>query len=225
MNATQLSGQVGQMAPEALRRLRVSLLLEERWLENLGARPRVRSLGGGQYAAWGRKVDAEVSSAEAELLRRKAALVAATENAVARRLERLSTQNFELVCSLLLERQGWLRSEIVRRSEEVVYLGLWAGPQSSVRALASVRLGGAAVDRRAVGELRAGLLAKGFDVGILLSARRIDDEGQAELERGRGVEVLAQAQIAERLTALEIGVVGTARGEPVIDAGFWAELE
>ena len=58
-----------------------------------------------------------------------------------------------------------------------------------------------------------------------LAARRLDSEGQAELERGRGVELWTQPQLAARLLDAEIGVLGSERGEPMIDPELWAELE
>src|SRR5262249_34093151 len=151
-------------------------------------RPRLRNLGGGQFALEERKLEPELGRAECELLERSERLAEATRAAIRRRLGRMSAASFEALLRMLLERMGLSALELVRRGEGVAYVGAArAAGIETKRVLVSIRPGDAPIDRRAVGELRAGLKARGFTEGWLLAAGSLSSDGRSELKAGADI--------------------------------------
>jgi hypothetical protein len=175
---------------EVVRQLRAALVREARDREADGLRARVRALGGGHYALADRKLDQELVPIERELADKAQRLREATQNAVRRRIQRLPPPAFEALGRALADKLGITGVELVRRGDGVAYYG---GQKTlgvaSVKTLIAMRPGEAEVGRRAVGELRAGLAARGYDEGLLLAGGRAAQDGLTELKAGTGVVV------------------------------------
>ena len=75
----------------------------------------------------------------------------------------------------------------------------------TMRMLIALRPGEGEINRRAVGELRAGLAAKGYDEGLLLGAGRPNAEALTELKQG-GVTLYDGAALASLLVKHGLGV-------------------
>ena len=170
---------------EVVRQVRAALVREQRDREADGLRPRVRNLGGGNFVSVDRKLDQELVPLERELGDKASRLREATRAAVRRRIKSLQPPAFEALGRALLDKLGVINVELVRRGDGVAYYGgqKQAGV-GQVRTLVAMRPGDVEISRRAVGELRAGLQAKGFDEGLLLAAGRASQEALAELKAG-----------------------------------------
>ena len=180
-----------------MRLVRAALVREQRDRDADGLRPRIRALGGGNYATVDRKLDPELMQAEREL--------AVERRAPARRHPRRRAPSpraacrpppFDALGRTLADKLGITGLELLRRGEGVTY---WGGTRTAgvgtVRTLVALRAGEGEVNRRAVGELRAGLAAKGYDEGLLFSAGRPNGEALAELKAG-GVTLYDGAALA-----------------------------
>jgi hypothetical protein len=216
-----LSGQPN----EVLRQVRAALVREVREREAEGLRARVRSLGGGNYALVDRKLDQDLAQAERELADKAARQREATRMALRRRLGRLPPPAFEALARVLLDKLGVTNVEMVRRGEGVVYFGgvrqLGAGV---LKTLVAVRAGEAELGRRAVGELRAGLQARGYDEGLLLGAGRLGQDGAAELKSGSGVVLHDGLSLATLLIKHGLGVRRLHLPVDYLDLEFLGEL-
>jgi hypothetical protein len=210
---------------EVVRQVRAALVRELRDREADGLRARVRNLGGGNWALVDRKLDPELAQAERELADKAARQREATRLALRRRLGRLSPASFEALGRALLDKLGVVGIELVRRGEGVAYFGgqhqLGVGMRKTLVAL---RPGEADIHRRAVGELRAGLAARGYDEGLLLAAGRLNDEGRAELKAGGGVVVHDGQSLAALLVKHGLGVRRLHLPVEYLDLELLAEL-
>jgi hypothetical protein len=92
------------------------------------------------------------------------------------------------------------------------------------KTLVAVRPGEAEISRRAVGELRAGLAARGFDAGILLAAGRASGEALAELKAGTGVTVYDGQALAGLLAKHGVGLKRGLIPVEYLDLELFAEL-
>ncbi len=214
--------------PQELWRLvRAAAVAERRAREAAGLRPRIRSLGGGNFGLGDRRLDGELMQYERELGERTARLSEATRVALQRRLGRLSPPAFEAFGRLLLERMGLVRVELVKRGEGVAYHGgerLRGGHK--LRVLIALRPGEGQIGRRAVGELRAGLKARQFDEGLLLSAGRGGSDVEAELAAGAGtIELYDGEGITQLASRLGVGIVKRAVVVDTIDMELLDELQ
>jgi Restriction endonuclease len=212
-------------APADLVRVaRAALARELRERDTEGLRPRVRALGGGHYATVDRKLDPELAQAEKELADRAARLRDATRAAVRRRLGRMAPAAFEALGRTLCDKLGVTGLELVRRGEGVTY---WGGTRPSgvatVRTLVAFRPGEGEVNRRAIGELRAGLAAKGYDEGLLFAAGRPNGEALAELKNG-GVTLYDGAALAQLLIKHGLGVRRVVMPVDYLDLELFTEL-
>ena len=88
------------------RSLRGALIREQRQRDSEGLRPRMRSLGQGQYSLGERKLEPELYTAERDLIDRLSRTREATRVALRRRLRSMAAGPFELMMRLLLERMG-----------------------------------------------------------------------------------------------------------------------
>jgi restriction endonuclease Mrr len=210
---------------DLVRLTRAALLREQRESEAEGLRPRLRALGGGNYGTVDRKLDPELLSAERDLGERAARLRDATRTAVRRRLARMSPAAFDALGRTLCDKLGITGLELLRRGEGVTY---WGGTSmrgvGAVRTLVALRPGEAEITRRGVGELRAGLAAKGYDEGLLLSAGRPNAEALAELKVG-GVRLYDGQALAGLLMKHGLGVRRVAMPVDYLDLDFFGELQ
>lgn len=91
--------------------------------------------------------------------------------------------------------------------------------------LVGVRAGDWPVDRRGVGELRAGLDAKDLPRGFLLAPQELSAEARAELDRrGRPVHALVGARMVRALASSGIGVVSTSVPVQYLDVELFDEV-
>jgi hypothetical protein len=189
------------------RSLRAALLRESRQRDSDGLRPRIRTVGPGQYMLSERKLESEVYNAERELLDRLNRTREATRVALRRRLRQLPAGAFELLMRLLVERLGMLNAELVKRGEGVAY---YAGVQSrgsrTIKTLVAIRPGEAELTREAVGELRAGLRQRSFDEGLLLCAGRASAPALTEAGAAPGIDLYDQDALTDLLMRHQIGV-------------------
>jgi len=104
----------------------------------------------------------------------------------------------------------------------------WGGARAagvtSMRTLVALRPGEGEINRRAVGELRAGLAAKGFDEGLLLAGGTPNAEALAELKNGAGVTLYDGAALAQLLLRNGLGVRRLSLPVDYLDADFFSEL-
>ena len=215
----------GRPQPEVVREVRMALHGELSGRTHKGLRPRLRALGGGNYAVIDRKLDDELLHAERALEVALERAQAAAVTAVRRRLSKLSPFSFEQLGRLCAESLGVERPTLVKRGEGVSYYG---GERSlgafRSRVLIGVRTGEAELQRRAVGELRAGLDARGFDEGFLFALGRLSGDAREELRSGRAVTVYDGDSIAAFLVDRKLGVRVQHAPVPYVDVDFFAEL-
>ncbi len=215
----------GRPQPEIVRETRMALFGELSSRPARGLRARIRSLGGGNYGSLDRKLDEELLSAERAVEQALDRLTIATNAAVRRKLTRLSPFSFEQLGRLIAESLGVERPSLVKRGEGVAYFGgeRQIGAIRS-RVLIGIRPGEAELGRRAVGELRAGLDARGFDEGFLVGLGRLSAEGREELRAGRAVTVYDGDSISALLNEKRLGVRVTYAPIAYFDPDFFAEL-
>jgi len=189
------------------RAIRVALVREQRHRDSEGLRPRIRTLGPGQYALGERKLEPELYNAERELLDRASRTREATRVALRRRLRQLPPGAFELMMRLLLERMGMVGAEIVKRGEGVAYYGgnISRGGRS-LKVLVAIRPGEGELSREAVAELRAGVRLRSFDEGLVLCAARAGGAALTELAAAPGIELYDQDALTELLIRQHLGV-------------------
>jgi hypothetical protein len=132
---------------------------------------------------------------------------------------------FEALGRTLCDKLGLAGLELIRRGEGVAY---WGGTRAagvgSLRTLVALRPGEAEINRRAVGELRAGLAAKGFDEGLLLGGGRPNAEALAELKNGGPISLYDGAALAQLLMRHGLGVRRALVPVDYLDLEFFAEL-
>ncbi|MCU1280897.1 MAG: hypothetical protein JWM53_4443, partial [bacterium] len=210
---------------DLVRLARAALVREQREREAEGLRPRVRALGGGNYGTVDKKLDPELLQAERELGERAARMRDATRVAVRRRLGRMAPAAFDALGRTLSDKLGITGLELLRRGEGVTY---WGGARprgvATTRVLVAFRPGEGEVNRRAVGELRAGLAAKGYDEGLLFAAGRPNGEALAELKQG-GVTLYDGAALAALLVRHGLGVKRVSMPIDYLDLDFFFELQ
>ena len=189
------------------RAMRVALVREQRHRDSEGLRPRIRTVGPGQYVLGERKLEPELYNAERELLYRASRTREATRVALRRRLRQLPAGAFELLMRLLLERMGMMGTEIVKRGDGVVYYGGMIGRGGrSLKVLAAIRPGEGELSKEAVGELRAGVRLRGFDEGMVLCAARAGGAAVTEVCAAPGIELYDQDALTELMIRQHLGV-------------------
>jgi hypothetical protein len=212
--------------PELWRAVRAGVVAELRAREANGQRPRVRPMGGGNYALGDRRLDGELLQYEREVSDRAARLAEATRAALHRRVSRLSPYAFETFGRLFLEKLGISSVELVKRGDGVAYFGgLRARGNRKSKVLVAIRPGEGELSRRAVGELRAGLKARNFDEGLLIAVARAGAEAQAELAAGAGpVELFDGDALIAASAKLGLGVVRRSMPIESLDVELLTEL-
>jgi len=165
---------------EAWRVMRTALAAEPRERLRAGMRPRVRSAGAGLYALARRPPDAELERAEQVFGEARRALRERTAAALERRIAELPAPAFEALARVLLQREGFGPATFVKRVDGTIYVEALRGrgPRSS-RCLVAFKYGGGSGGRRAIGELREGIRARGQDEGLLMLAGRLAEDAIA----------------------------------------------
>ena len=211
---------------EAWRVMRAALASEPKERLRAGLRPRVKSAGSGLYALSRRVPDADLEKAEFVFGEARRALRERTLAAVEQRLGDLPPASFEALVRVILQREGFGPATFVKKVEGTIYVEALRGRGfRPSKCLIALRPGVAAAGRRALGELRAGIRARGQDEGVLLLAGRLADDAIAEWKQsGQPVEVVDGPALAETCVRHGIGVISSPVTVDLIDADFFAEL-
>jgi len=222
---------------EAWRVMRTALAAEPRERLRAGMRPRVRSAGAGLYALARRPPDAELERAEQVFGEARRALRERTAAALERRIAELPAPAFEALARVLLQREGFGPATFVKRVEGTIYVEALRGRGArSSRCLVAFKFGPGSAGRRALGELREGIRARGQDEGLLMLAGRVADDGIAEWKKasdGSGrpdgkstppIEIADGAAMAETCIRHGVGVINTMVSVDFVDADFFADI-
>jgi len=222
---------------EAWRVMRTALAAEPRERLRAGMRPRVRSAGAGLYALARRPPDTELERAEQVFGEARRALRERTAAALERRIAELPAPAFEALARVLLQREGFGPATFVKRVDGTIYVEALRGRGSrSSRCLVAFKFGSGSAGRRAIGELREGIRARGQDEGLLMLAGRVADDGIAEWKKasdGRGqtdpkpappIEIADGAAMAETCIRHGVGVINTMVSVDFVDADFFADI-
>jgi len=211
---------------EVWRAIRSALAGDARLRQAQGLRIRARHQGAGLFTLTTARLEDNLRAAEEALAGRWQDLGRATFAALAARVGRLPLAALEQLARIYLGHAGVRDVVRVKRANETWYLsGAQKRGSRTVRLLVGVRSGGGEVGRQAIGELRAGIEAKGLDEGLLLAAGRLSPDGARELEAGgRPVTVFAGESLAEELAARGVGVVRTNLPVAYLDIDLLAEL-
>jgi hypothetical protein len=212
-------------ASEIARQVRAALIRDERERHVEGLRHRFLNLGGGLFALAEKRLEPELLPLERELADRAGRVRDATRAAIRRRLLRLAPAAFEALGRALLDKMGVERVELVRRAEGVAYYG---GVRSTgvgqTKVLVAMRAGEQEINRRAVGELRAGLQIRGFDEGLLFAAGRPAPDGTAELKLSPGVTAYDGQSLAGLMMKHGLGVRRLSLPVDYLDLELFHEL-
>jgi hypothetical protein len=211
---------------EAWRVMRTALAAEPRERLRAGLRPRVRAAGAGLYALARRPPDAELERAEQVFGEARRALRERTAAALERRIAELPASAFEALARVLLQREGFGPATFVKRVEGTIYVEALRGrgPRSS-KCLAGFRFGPSSAGRRAIGELRAGIRARGQDEGLLMLAGRLAEDAVAEWKQpGPPIEIADGPAMAETCIRHGVGVISAMVSVDFVDADFFADI-
>jgi HB1, ASXL, restriction endonuclease HTH domain/Restriction endonuclease len=222
---------------EAWRVMRTALAAEPRERLRAGMRPRVRSAGAGLYALARRPPDAELERAEQVFGEARRALRERTAAALERRIADLPAAAFEALARVLLQREGFGPATFVKRVEGTIYVEALRGRGSrSSRCLVGFKFGPGSAGRRAIGELREGIRARGQDEGLLMLAGRLSEDAIAEWKKASDVvgrpdpkptppiEIADGAAMAETCIRHGVGVINTMVSVDFVDADFFADI-
>jgi restriction endonuclease Mrr len=206
--------------------MRAALASEPKERLRAGLRPRIKPAGSGLYALSRRVPDADLEKAEFVFGEARRALRERTLAAVEQRLADLPPASFEALARVILQREGFGPATFVKRVEGTIYVEALRGRGfRPSKCLIALRPGVAAAGRRAMGELRAGIRARGQDEGLLLLAGRLADDAISEWKQaGQPVEVVDGPALAETCVRHGIGVISSPVTVDLVDADFFAEL-
>ena len=166
-----------------------------------------------------------VRNAEEGLARAVGELETKTLRALSDRLGSLSLDGLEHLYGQFLERSDFSKLEWIKRVKSISY-GVAHQSRGQKKYLIGVWSGDSPVTRRGVGELRAGVEAKGASLGLLLSARPLGADAEEELENdGARIEVLAGPSFVRQLVHMGIGVVRTAVPVMLLDVAEFREMK
>jgi HB1, ASXL, restriction endonuclease HTH domain/Restriction endonuclease len=211
---------------EAWRVMRTALAAEPRERLRAGVRPRVRSAGAGLFALARRPPDTELERAEHVFGEARRALRERTVAALERRIADLPGAAFEALARVLLQREGFGPATFVKRVEGTIYVEALRGRGSRPsKSLVALRPAGTSAGRRAIGELRAGIRARGQDEGLLMLGGRLADDAISEWKQpGPPIEIADGQAMAETCLRHGVGVVNAMINVDFVDADFFAEL-
>ena len=216
----------GGQPADLVRVVRAALLREQRDRDADGLRPRIRGLGGGNFATPDRKLDPELVQAERDLAGAPPACATrprppcAAASAACRRPPSTRSAARSPTSSAS---PGSSCSVAARAST------YWGGTRpagvGTVRTLIAFRAGEGEVNRRAVGELRAGLAAKGYDEGLLFSARPPQRRGDRRAQEPAASRSTTAAALAALVVKHGLGVRRVTMPVDYLDVDFFFELQ
>jgi hypothetical protein len=211
---------------EAWRVMRTALAAEPRERLRAGQRPRVRAAGAGLYALARRPPDQELERAEQVFGEARRALRERTLAALERRISDLPASAFEALGRVLLQREGFGPATFVKRVDGTIYVEALRGRGSRPsKCLVGLRFGPSTAGLRAIGELRAGIEARGQDEGLLMLAGRMAEDGVVAWKKpGPPVEIADGAAMAETCVRHGVGVINTMVSVDFVDADFFADI-
>lgn len=208
-----------QLAPQ----LKAELLGDERSYRTLGLRPRIVYRGRDLFAP-GPVAMSVTADAEAGFAAALSRLAGATHRALAQRIAKASPAGFERLIHAYLVAAGYRDIAWVKRVGSISYASATA-PGIDRTVLISARSGDQPIERRGIGELRAGVEMKDLVAGILFSARELSEDAERELERaGRSIAVVCGDQLVAALIATGVGVVSAAAPLHYVDDQLLDEL-
>jgi hypothetical protein len=211
---------------EAWRVIRTSLAAEPKDRLRNGLRPRVRAAGSGLYALARRTPDADLEKAEQVFGEARRALRERTAAALEKRVAELPPGAFEALARVLLQREGFGPTTFVKRVEGTIYVEALRGRGSRPsKCLIALRPGGSAAGRRAIGELRAGVRARGQDEGLLMLGGRLAEDAISEWKQpGCPLEIADGAALADTCARHGVGVLSATVNIDFVDADFFADM-
>jgi hypothetical protein len=216
----QLSGNPDQL----WRMLKGNLLVSEHRRRARGLPPIVVYKGKDLFAAAPNAGRSVLDQAEARFNHSCEQLASAVEEEYQERLSKLSAKILERVIYVYLQSSGWKDISWIKRVERSSY-ALAVGPHEMEETLIAVRAGPEPVDRRGVGELRAGLEAKDIACGLLISPCDLSEEAVSELgSDGRPTRVLVGRHLIHELMAREVGTTWRHVQIPVLDQTFLSAI-
>jgi hypothetical protein len=189
-----------------------------------GLRPRVEYRGRGTFSARLPVLDEATRRAEAGLADAIARLEVSTRAALKARLPRLGQLGLERLVHLYLERTGWRDLDWIKRVGPSSYaIGKPAFREEAW--LVGVRAGTEPVDRRGVGELRAGVEAKGLAGGLLFSPQDLSADARLEQSReGKPISAVCGEDFVSSLFTVGVGVVAATARVHYLDCDLLDEL-
>jgi hypothetical protein len=213
-----------EVDPEVLwRPLKAALLADHQRRIAAGLPPRVAYRGRDLFS-YRPGANAELEAAEGALETAAHRLRGATERALAARLVELALPVLEQVVQLYLVQMGWRDVEWIKRVDRSGYATA-REPGEGAPVLIGARAGNQEVDRRGVGELRAGVTAKNLARGLLLAPRELGSDARAELEReGKPVSAMCGLRWACALVDAGIGVAQRAMPVSYLDPELFDRL-
>ena len=208
-------------ADQLWRMVKGTLLVSEQRRSTRGLMPLVRYHGKDLFSAIPEAGRSLVSVASIALQKAAEDYAAAVENETLERLSKLAPAMLERIAYVYLQTTGWSEIQWIKRVENSSY-ALATEPGAAQETMIAVRCGPKQVDRRGVGELRAGLHAKGIGSGVLISPCEMSDEANVELAKeGAPLRVICGSNFAAELVAREVGVTWRHIQLPQIDQRFY----
>lgn len=208
-------------ADQLWRMVKGTLLVSEQRRLTRGLKPLVRYHGKDLFSATPEAGRSIVNVASMALQKAAENYAAAVEVETLERLAKLAPAMLERVAYVYLQTTGWSDIQWIKRVENSSY-ALATEPGAVEQSMISVRSGPSEVDRRGVGELRAGLHAKGISSGLLLSPCEMSEEAEEELAKdGTPLRIICGSNLAAELLAREVGVTWRHIQLPQIDQRFY----
>jgi hypothetical protein len=223
-DAMQSRGLIPGAPQKPGRAIKAALLHDAASRRARGLRPQLQYLGGDQFVLASARLAREVNIAEEAFEAAVRKLEAATRAALADRLARLSLAELERVAGIYLASVGWRDVRWIKRVDKSSYAEATA-PGEDDTWLIGVRAGPGPVDRRGVGELRAGVDAKQLEAGLLLAPTDLSGEARDELDKdGAVVQCACGGAFVNTLAALGVGVSAVAAPVLYLDPVFFSEI-
>ncbi len=217
-------GHLSGGADSLWRMVKGTLLVSEQRRSTRGLAPLVRYRGKDLFSAGATHGRSAVDLAEAALAKAAENYAAAALQEMQSRLAQLAPQMLERIAYVYLQSTGWKDISWIKRVEKSSY-ALAVAPGAVDQTMIAVRGGPSDIDRRGVGELRAGLYAKDLDSGLLLSPCPLSEEAETELAKeGAHVRLVCGGDFIRDLVAQEVGVSWRHQQLPKIDQRFWDAL-
>ncbi|MCP4446889.1 MAG: hypothetical protein GY811_16295 [Myxococcales bacterium] len=206
------------------RMVKGALLVSEQRRTARGLPPLVRYRGKDLFSVGTVGGRSSVELAKTALARAAENYAAAVESEMQARLAQLAPQMLERIGYVYLQATGWTDISWIKRVEKSSY-ALATAPGAVEQTMVAVRSGPEDIDRRGVGELRAGLHAKDLDAGFLISPCLLSEEADVELAKeGVHVRVLCGQDFVGDLVSREVGITWHHQQLPSVDQRFWDAL-